>query len=881
MAFSTSPYQQNDYQAVSQYRPYELPVNDIFKGISAQNQFWDEGARRVKAYYDNALNLRLSLEPNKQLRDNFMQQAEKEISKLSSMNLADPSVQKKGFSIFKPIFEDIGIMSDDQATRHIDKVKADINRARTTEGGKFYADTNAMVALDGIDDFLSATDRNAGAQFLKKAKSYINYYNPADEVTNIMKNCKGPTVSMGPRPEDGSMYMHTQENSGASPSRVAACLQYALSEQAKNQLRIDGYAAYLTPNRIDNPDGKNYNALANDYVGFAGETLKSLDQDIKDSDGKILAYKALYEKTKDEKYLNLQKAHETHKQEILGRAKNINESFNNIKNGNLDFIKHNFENLAEQIHTKRTIGGLSEAFRTDVTIDKYSADAVKLQNQRLEYDAEKTATGRDHDKEMAALEHQYKLEELYLSGQLKGKKLNADGTVTEAFDVTNPAMTEDNKAVVDNGFEAFNAEIGAVDKLMADANTMLFNRLRTKYPDLLKDYTVESFFKPGPNGVSAGLSFLDAQGKSGVNDGDIQNWSATVTPLINKKQLFEVQKNLNEARLQRDNSNLFDRSHLNDFKPVTLSDGTVVTPQMVQDALEGKPSILRIDRGSSGTTSSSGTTGATVNSGYTPTEYYVNGKLIETTYGKKDNKLHSLVRDITSKTYEKNTELNKVRNSVYGQSILTLKPTVFAAYRNNDDDDAFRIRVATSVGLNWKTDKGNVQIVSYDPSTGDADVRIIGNKEFPVDNTSILSKLKYTMNADASLMSSGDNEVVVKIKGDNTLKSASLNENPLQILQLSLDKINLSLNDPKGLYASVQPGNTIMNIPIQTKGYKGTEYNIEVIRGMGGTAQYVPWVKQKTGDGIGQYKSLDITFNTSNELLSFLHQADKGASTKR
>ena len=92
---ATSPYTGNDYQAVSNFRPYELPINDIFKGISAQNQFWDAGAARVKSYHDNALNLKLSLEPNKEIRRKFLEDAEKQLVKLSSMDLSDPSVQRK------------------------------------------------------------------------------------------------------------------------------------------------------------------------------------------------------------------------------------------------------------------------------------------------------------------------------------------------------------------------------------------------------------------------------------------------------------------------------------------------------------------------------------------------------------------------------------------------------------------------------------------------------------------------------------------------------------------------------------------------------------------------------------------------------------------
>ena len=64
---SSSPYQINDYQAANSYRPYQLPINSIFKAISAQDQFWNEGAARVKNVYDNALGMSLTLNENKAL----------------------------------------------------------------------------------------------------------------------------------------------------------------------------------------------------------------------------------------------------------------------------------------------------------------------------------------------------------------------------------------------------------------------------------------------------------------------------------------------------------------------------------------------------------------------------------------------------------------------------------------------------------------------------------------------------------------------------------------------------------------------------------------------------------------------------------------------
>lgn len=128
---ATSPYQGNDYQAVSNFRPYELPINDIFKGITAQNQFWDAGAARVKSVYADALNLDLTLDSNNEVKKNYLKDAEKQLTKLSTMDLSDPSVQRQGFNLFKPLFKDEAIMYDNEITKTKKSIYSDAMSYRT------------------------------------------------------------------------------------------------------------------------------------------------------------------------------------------------------------------------------------------------------------------------------------------------------------------------------------------------------------------------------------------------------------------------------------------------------------------------------------------------------------------------------------------------------------------------------------------------------------------------------------------------------------------------------------------------------------------------------------------------------------------------------
>ena len=163
---ASSPYQNNDYQAANSFRPSRLPVNDIMKAYVAQNQFWDQGAQRVKTAYDSALNLSLTLDENKKVKDDYMKEAEKQMSKLSSGDLSDPSVQRQGLNIFKPLLSDRAIVMDNHLTTLRKSILQDAesykDKKLSKDGaeGEGYNDLNLGDALDGFEDFNSSTPRD-------------------------------------------------------------------------------------------------------------------------------------------------------------------------------------------------------------------------------------------------------------------------------------------------------------------------------------------------------------------------------------------------------------------------------------------------------------------------------------------------------------------------------------------------------------------------------------------------------------------------------------------------------------------------------------------------------------------------------------------------
>lgn len=866
---ATSPYSPND-QSVNNYRGYHLPVNDIFKALTAQDQFWKIGAEKIARVYDNAMNLKLSLAPNREIREKFMQDADKELTRISSMNVALPGVQREGFNIFKPLLQDDGIVSDDAATRHIEGIQTDIAKFREQDNGKYYADNNALFALDGAYDFKKSTDRMAGKAYLQKARDYIPYYDPTKEFMDIAKNCKGSSVSSTIPGASTDMYLHTQEVSGASDVRMRGCLQSGLSQKAKDQMNIDGYAAYMSPNRIDHPEGKNYQALRDDYVVYNKRTMDGIDQEIKDLDGKMVAFQAQYDKTKDKRYLDLKQAAQDAKDSYLDQGKNLTETFNQIAAGNLDFIRKNYQPIAEAIYTSKNIATFAEAFRNDKALDKYSADAVKLQQQRLIYDEGKTQADYQHDIEMEKLKFENSMKLEALKGTTRGKKLDKNGNVVEDLIPTNPTLASQDK--VTNGYADFIKEKADVSAQLDATNSELFHSLKRKYPDAVNwnKYNEQSFFAPGPNGISPAMSFLDTHGKLADEDSDVASWSSRSALLTNKFNLLKTQEDINEAEIDLKNPNL---KNLADVKERFDMGGYHLSATDIQNALQNTHPLIGVRT----VTKSYGGVGAPA----TPVDLQVfyDKRTGQTIASQETGQNWEPIRKILNKIDAKTTSLSSARNDLYGQTMLVSRPDVYATANNIDKEDPTRNNILAALPGQFQLD--DIKIISKDPTTGTATVSIKGNSKINVGSNEAKRRLNQLAGTDeAPKFDEGSNEVVLKVQSPYLIDKRTT-DNPLETLQLNLQKIELAAGNAQTRFGKVRPGETIITLPIVTKSTGGKDFQVEVIKQANGV-KYEVWMKNTStltdsqGNVVrekGKYARTGISFLQANQLLEYINAA--------
>lgn len=863
---STTPYQQNDYNAVSNFRPYELPVNSIYKSIAANNAYWDIGAKRALMGYNQALDLSLTNPENIAIRDNFIKEAEKNLQNLSMKDLSKRDVQAQALKIFDPLLQDEGILYDDQSTKYIRSLKAEISAAKQRDNGKGYAHSNAMIAMEGIYEFENSTDRMAGKTYWGKKQGYTPYYDPSKEMMDIVKNCKGPVMSSttpGQSAED--LYLHSTEKSGASATRLSGCLNSALTDRAKDQIRINGKAAYMTSNRIDHPDGKNYNALRDDYLMSYGNSIRDLEQNISDNDGKKAALKLKFDETGNQGYKDLMDALDNTKTDLLSQVKNLNDSYKELQSGNLDFISNNFDQLAGNLYLKKQLNTFSEAYRNDVTIDKMSADSAKLTVMRMNVQIAEGQRDRDLRSQIARENNEVQL-------KIAGLKRNSNGELVKEDEngqliPVDPALLKDLN-LIQTSKEDFLATRGDILSKIDEEQEMLFNLLKGRGA-LGANVTKEQFLQEGPNRVSAIDSFLNTISKDSAAQSIIQDYRSKISSYNNKLALLNLKDDIIQEEIK---ARGLEAPNYSEEKNISLA-GTKVSELDLYNAFNGKNANIFLPErfinpisgwSASVRSGSANQFGISTDKAFSPsnTESVVNINGVDVRVSNKTLAEYANKYKI-SKISAKN---QKAIDDLYNQANLGSPSWFDGTSLNLNKKNTLRNSVLNNINHNGFLKLEDVNISMFEPSTGNAVITIQNVPKADVAIKSIMKDLSQYMKVDEDKGVASSNSVRILVKGHPTLIDPNIVSHPTRDLQLNLEEIEGAITRNASIYQRLKAGETVNKFPFVMG---NLDIMVSVIKGPQNSVRYMLESKNTKGE----YGQIPRTFTSSGEVLSYLGNA--------
>lgn len=566
---ATSPYSQNDYQ-VFNYRGFNLPVDSMFKAFQAQDAFWKEGAQRVDSVYNEALALKLSLEPNKEIRRKFLEQADQQLSKLAAKDLSDPSVQKQGFGIFKNLFNDEGIIYDDAMTRHYEKVRADALSYRSKDGGKAYSDTNLSYAMDGYKDFINSKDRFAGKKFYEDRKEYTPFYDPSIELGNVMKYCKPSTAY-----NEGTkgFYMHSYSEESLTSAKVNTCLDGGLSDRAKRQLQINGYVTYK-----NNPL-----ALRDKYIPHLNGTITQLEEETSAIKG-VLANKNNLKNLKkaDLEKLGIEDISEITPELIStldstvkandARVHNMRESVRKMLNGDLtDISGTNFEPVAGAVYSRDYTQNVAEGFSYNFSKNTMRADPVQmmfyqqgLQNARQEdqqqFEMEKLDKQLHNDLMIKMMQQNQ------ASGNIKKMLTGAGGNIAEelleqarSFSPSTSPFTQIEKT---DSYDKITEERVKIATEREGVNKWLINKLKKYGLDANVGHTDDPRFN------NFWQNFKTTSKGDPVKDQIVNEYYGKMSPLVATEDLYRKTQENVDKRIRPINQRI--DNELKGIDPVTI-----------------------------------------------------------------------------------------------------------------------------------------------------------------------------------------------------------------------------------------------------------------------------------------------------------------------
>lgn len=466
---AVSSYRQNnDYAPFTSLKLYELPVNEIFKSLVANTQYWQQGAMRVKSAYDNALGLDLSLEENKQRSKEYFKKVDEQMKKLSGSDLANIDVQNQALKLFDPLLEDKYILQDHQNTSIYKKALSDYQ----SDPNKNQA--NLAYATDWYNDWINDPNANVKSKdYVSKAKSYVKYYDYTKEYEDIIKNCHSDKES-DTGTKDG--YIYINEAKYLKSSKLKGCLESSLSPQAFQQINIEGYGKY----------GKRYDVLANDYLQ-SGEDV-NYASNIAALSGKIQAEKLNAKKSGVDNSELINSLTEQ-KKRYEDSLRDYQDIATKIKSGDFSFIKNNYENLSGWLYSNKLKDRFANSFSYSEETNKLTADATYI----AKINAQQKALDRQSDENMFGIDMQYKYDKLRQDGEIsllnastkgsgKGKKVNP--LTGQLEDVEDKLYLEEVKQgdKQENSYSLFKEEQNKYKTQLDKAYSDLINYLNTEYP---------------------------------------------------------------------------------------------------------------------------------------------------------------------------------------------------------------------------------------------------------------------------------------------------------------------------------------------------------------------------------------------------------------
>lgn len=415
--------QQPDLQSYTNFRPYEMPYNQLAQTVQAKTNYWLAGANQLKSAQQNAAGLDLSLDQNKDALSEFNQKANSQVTQAAKSDLSIGDNVNDALHIFDPLYNgqtelSQNIMGDHAVTTKAKQVQQQFQEAKTKNNGKEYSAVNEQDSLKAYYKFVKNGDPTGWKNAYQGLKNYQPYYDYHKEINDNLKNCKPSSASSQ---SQNGMYIQTQSASGLSASQVSGCVGSNLSAQAENQMAIEGRVKY----------GDNYKALADDY-----QPVATRDREYLASQRATLAVGLKDPNATDAQKKGIQDQLNAFDHQIG----NIDDATDRYKKGDYSFFQNNYDTLAAATYRGQKLQSIGSAFAYVDRASSIKADPVTMMYARFKED-QSLATQRQNF-ELAKMKDEYGYKMSLEEWKFKMEHQDKIGQITPMTPATDPSQSK-------------------------------------------------------------------------------------------------------------------------------------------------------------------------------------------------------------------------------------------------------------------------------------------------------------------------------------------------------------------------------------------------------------------------------------------------------
>lgn len=240
-------YSQNLPLIPTQYLPIDYRHDAQF--ALAESQQAASNVAKVKSRYEDLLGMGLTTNKSKETLSSFMKDAEKNLEKVSGMDMLIYDNAKQALDIFKPLTDPNGeysyIMGDHAYTQKVKNTLSQIESSKFKDKGGEYNQPLEEILNSKLNVFSKSNNPEDWKYFYANTEEYIPGYDYREEKAKVDENFL-KLIGEGYTQEKslGNGYMQVIKDKSVYADKYREYLEANLSQKAKDQMKLESKADY-------------------------------------------------------------------------------------------------------------------------------------------------------------------------------------------------------------------------------------------------------------------------------------------------------------------------------------------------------------------------------------------------------------------------------------------------------------------------------------------------------------------------------------------------------------------------------------------------------------------------------------------------------------